>query len=56
MQGLKSVIFTICQRGWDDRALLVWPSRIQESLARFKKDLFALGSYEFLAMLKGKTR
>jgi hypothetical protein len=54
MQGLKSAILAIFQTGpRDGRALLVRPSRIP---CWISKILFALGSYEFLAMLEGKTR
>jgi hypothetical protein len=55
LQGLKSAILAIFQtvQCWDGRALLVWPSRIPRWIS---KNIFALGSYEFLAMLAGKTR
>ena len=39
--------------GQDGRALLVQPSRIPRWISKI---LFDLGSYEFLAMLEGKTR
>ena len=42
-----------CHFGQDGRALLVWPSRIPRWISKI---LFALGSYEFLAMLEGKNR
>jgi len=41
------------RQGWDGRALLVQPSRIPLWISKI---LFALDSYEFLAMLEGKTR
>jgi hypothetical protein len=41
------------RQGWDDRALLIQPLRIP---CWISKIIFALGSYEFLAMLEGKTR
>ena len=50
MQRLKSAIWAIFQKGWDGRALLVRPSRISRWIS---KNLFALGSYEFL---ERKTR
>ena len=50
MQGLKSTILAIFQLGRDGRALLVRPLRIP---CWISKILFALGSYEFLAMLEG---
>ena len=50
MQRLKSAILAIFQTGprW-----LVWPSRIPRWILKI---IFALGSYEFLAMLEAKTR
>ena len=41
------------RQGRDGRALLVRPSRIPRWISKI---IFALGSYEFLAMLEGKTR
>ena len=41
------------RQGRDGRALLVQPSRIPRWISKIT---FALGSYEFLAMLVGKTR
>ena len=38
--------------GQDGRALLVQPSRIPRWISKI---IFALGSYEFLAMLEGKV-
>jgi hypothetical protein len=40
-------------KGQDGRALLVQPSRIPHRIAKI---LFALGAYEFLAMLESKIR
>ena len=53
MQRLKSAILAFFIQGWDDRALLVRPSRIPY---RFSKYLSALGANEFLAMLERKVR
>ena len=39
------------RQGRDGRALLVWPSRIPRWISKI---LFALGFYEFLAMLEAK--
>jgi hypothetical protein len=41
------------RQGRDGRAMLVQPSRNPH---RISKIIFVLGSYEFLAMLKGKMR
>ena len=53
MQGLKSAILAIAQAG------LGWPcpfsAALKNPLLNFKIP-FALGSYEFLAMLEGKNR
>ena len=54
MQGLKKVPFwQFYRQGRDGRALLVLPSRIPRWISKI---IFVLGSYEFLAMLEGKTR
>jgi hypothetical protein len=46
MKGLKSAILAIFQTGPG------WPCPVSTTL----NIIFALGSYEFLAMLEGKTR
>ena len=51
MKGLKSAILAIFQTGPGWPCLLVQPSRIP---CWISKILFALGSYEFLAMLEAK--
>ena len=52
MQGLKVSFSQFFRQGQDSRALLVLPSRIP---CWISKIIFASGSYEFLAMLEGKT-
>ena len=49
----KGALLAIFQKGWDGRALLVQPSRIP---CWISKNIFVLGSYEFLVMLEGKFR
>ena len=51
--GVKKRYFGNFSEGWDGSALLVHPSRIP---CWISKIIFALGSYEFLAILEGKTR
>ena len=53
MQGLKNAILEIFRQGRDSHTLLVPPSRIPHWISKI---IFALGFYEFLAMLEGKTR
>ena len=53
MQGLKVSFWQIFRQVQDSRVLLVLPSRIS---CWISKIIFASGSYEFLAMLEGKTR
>ena len=52
MQGLKSAILAIFQTGPG------WPCPVSTALKNtcWITKLFALGSYEFLAMLEGKIR
>ena len=52
MLRFKNDILAIFRLGWDGSALLVRPSRNPQWISNI---LFALGSYEFLAMLEGKT-
>ena len=53
MQGLKSAILAIFQTGPR------WPCTVSAALknpSQISKIIFALGAYEFLAMLEGKIR
>jgi hypothetical protein len=52
IQGLKSAIWAIFQNG------LGWPRPVSPARIphRISKNIFVLGSYEFLAMLEGKIR
>ena len=49
----KVPFWQVFRQGRNGRALLVRPSRIPQGIS---KNLFALGAYEFLAMLEGKIR
>ena len=53
MQGLNVPFWQFFIQGWCGRALIVRPSRIPRWISKIN---FVLGSYEFLAMLEGKSR